>query len=146
MAKAKTNSESSLSKSVADFLTVALPDGSQFTHIPLGGLRDPKTAALLRAEGVRPGAPDFLIIVPPEGLQDLGRGPVHHGRVMFIELKTESGRLSREQEQWATAIVRTRGGYWALCRSLDDVEAQLQEWGVVLQASIASSIVSGGTR
>ena len=52
-------------------------------HIPNGEKRDRRTAARLKAMGVRAGASDFLLIVS--------------GEVHWIELKTANGRLSTEQ-------------------------------------------------
>jgi hypothetical protein len=54
--------------------------------IPNGGLRDPITAAKLKAEGVETGAPDLLLIY--------AHGE-YHG--LWIEMKTINGAPSPEQ-------------------------------------------------
>jgi len=59
--------------------------------IPNEGKRSPANAARLKSMGLRAGMPDLLILAPG-------------GRAMFIELKTESGRLSPEQKKAHEAI------------------------------------------
>lgn len=51
-----------------------------------------------RQLGVKPGVPDLFYPVPLHG---------YHG--LFIELKTEKGRLSKEQKKWIEAL--TELGY-----------------------------------
>ena len=57
--------------------------------IPNGGKRLAKTAADLKAEGVRRGVPDYLLPVRRGGYTGLA-----------IELKTAKGRTSPEQREW----------------------------------------------
>jgi len=61
--------------------------------IPNGGLRSKAVAAKLKAEGVKAGYPDMALNVP--------RGP-YHG--LFIELKSEKGRVSPLQSEWLTKL------------------------------------------
>lgn len=78
--------------------------------IPNGGKRSPKVGADLRREGVRPGVPDLFLPVPANG---------YHG--LFIELKTEKGALSKEQEMWKRSL--SEQGYKSeVCKGL--LEAQ----------------------
>ena len=57
--------------------------------IPNGGARNPATAARLKAEGVRAGIPDIFLPVA------VG---CYHG--LYIELKAETGKLSKEQSEF----------------------------------------------
>ena len=57
--------------------------------IPNGGIRDLGTALKLKAEGVKKGIPDLFMPLAKNGF---------HG--LFIELKTETGKLSKEQKEW----------------------------------------------
>lgn len=67
--------------------------------IPNGGLRDVRTAARLKAEGVLAGAPDILIPHAQKGW---------HG--LFIEMKrTEGGSVSEKQKQVGKKL--TENGY-----------------------------------
>ncbi len=63
--------------------------------IPNGGKRDIRTAARLKAEGVKPGVPDIFLPVPRGG---------KHG--LYIELKRRKGGvISKEQEAWMRALM-----------------------------------------
>jgi hypothetical protein len=56
--------------------------------IPNGGLRNLSVATKLKAEGVKKGVPDMFLPLANE---------TYHG--LFIELKTETGRASKEQKE-----------------------------------------------
>lgn len=74
-------------------------------HVPNGGKRNAKEAALMKAEGVKAGVPD--IVLPT------ARGAFHG---LYIELKRQkSGRLSEDQKQYLAHLQRQ--GYSAvMCR------------------------------
>lgn len=74
-----------------------LPENVLFA-VPNGGMRSVKTAARLKAEGVRAGIPDLVLAVP--------RDP-YHG--LFIEMKQGKGRLSPAQA--ATLSILEQQGY-----------------------------------
>lgn len=54
-----------------------------------GGARHIRVAVKLKAEGVRKGVPDMLLLEPRNGF---------HG--LAIELKAKGGRLTKEQADW----------------------------------------------
>lgn len=116
--------ESLIARQVAGFLEVALPAGAKFSHIPNGGHRTKAAAGKLRAEGVRPGVPDVLILVPDVG-------------TIWVELKNSAGRLSPHQEEWAETIRRTPRAAHFVCRSVEEVESALLSCGVPLRATIS---------
>jgi hypothetical protein len=72
--------------------------------VPNGGDRNPIVAAKMKAEGVRPGVPDYLLPVP--------RGE-YIG--LAIELKSLTGYASREQKDWIEAL-RAHGWRAEVCR------------------------------
>ena len=76
------------------------PELQLMFHIPNGGYRNIATAKRLKAEGVKSGVPDICLPVP--------RGN-YHG--LYLELKTDKGRLSKEQENWLSNL--SREGYLA---------------------------------
>jgi len=79
-------------------MEVEHPELAFFAAVPNGGHRARRTAAALRAEGVRRGVPDYLL--------PLLRGP-YVG--LAIELKTDTGRASPEQRAW---LAHLRGQGW----------------------------------
>lgn len=77
--------------------------------VPNGELRELHTAARLKKEGVRRGVLDVVVAVPS--------GPWHG---MFIEFKSQKGKLSEHQKGWAERL--TRAGY-AVIVARDAVQA-----------------------
>lgn len=69
---------------------IKYPELKWLTAIPNGGYRDKITAGKLKAEGVKPGVPDLLLLVK--------RGKF---ACLWIEMKKpEVGKLSKEQKEW----------------------------------------------
>ena len=89
----------------AGYMVRQYPELRYMYHVPNGGRRNAREAALLRAEGVKKGVPDIVLPV--------ARGE-HHG--LYIELKRQkSGSLSREQKAYLDFLHRQ--GYRAvMCR------------------------------
>ena len=75
--------------------------------IPNGGARNAITGAKLKAEGVVAGVADLCLAVP--------RG----GGVLFIELKTPTGRQSERQKAWQAAVEKA-GNTYVIVRSVDE--------------------------
>ena len=113
--------EQDLHIAVADYLAVALPAEAVFYHVPNGELRNKAVAAKLVKMGVKAGVPDFALI--------------HDGRALFLEAKTDRGRLSVEQ-RIAHADLARAGGEVAVVRSVEDAVEVLASWGVPLRASV----------
>jgi len=61
--------------------------------IPNGGHRHIAVARKLKAEGVRAGVPDIFLAQPAQG---------KHG--LFIEMKSEKGKISPEQTEWLSFL------------------------------------------
>lgn len=58
-------------------------------HVPNGGARTPRTAAILKGQGVRAGVPDLLWLLPACGYNGLA-----------MELKVGKGKPSAAQSEW----------------------------------------------
>lgn len=78
--------------------------------IPNGGLRDKRTAMLMKATGLTPGASDLIVI--------------YFGRLLFVECKTEVGTQSEEQKLFAQRV-RDCGFAYHLVRSLHEFKLML---------------------
>ena len=99
--KLAEGSEQELIIQWAEYMSVKYPELAMLFHIPNGGKRDARTAAILKRQGVKAGVPDLCLPVPRGG---------YHG--LFIELKAKGGRLSDNQERWIKAL--TIEGYKAI--------------------------------
>ena len=74
----------------AEFAACAMPELRLMYAIPNGGYRAPRTAALLKRTGVKPGVPDICLPVPR---------PPHPS--LYIELKrVKGGVVSAYQKCW----------------------------------------------
>lgn len=114
--------EHKLQCAVARYLDHAIPYGTAiWFSVPNGGQRSKATAGKLRAEGVKAGVADLIVIAP-------------HG-VLAIELKTDTGRQSQSQRGWQSALEDV-GHTYRICRSIDEVEEALREFGLHLHATV----------
>lgn len=84
--------------------------------VPNGGRRDVATAGKLRAEGVKAGVSDIIMLLRTE----------HYG-ALCIEMKTDVGRQSPAQRQWQRDVEEA-GMKYVVCRSLDDFKAAVEEY------------------
>jgi hypothetical protein len=78
--------------------------------IPNGGLRDKRTAMLMKATGLTPGASDLIVI--------------YFGRLLFVECKTDVGTQSEDQKLFAQRV-RDCGFAYHLVRSLHEFKLML---------------------
>lgn len=93
------------------------------THaIPNGGGRSKREAGRLKAEGVRKGVPDIFCAIPQGSF---------HG--LYIEMKSEDGRVSEEQDEWLL-VSRQLGYAGSVCRSSDEA---FSLWKTYVEGSVA---------
>lgn len=83
------------------------PSSKFLISVPNGGYRGKKTGGLMKKEGAMAGAPDLILFCP--------RG---HQLPMFLEAKTETGRLRPEQKQFRDQVV-SAGYRYEVFRSLE---------------------------
>ena len=116
--------EQDFQMAVKKFLELALPFPDAWFGASAAKGTNKTTGGILKGMGYKPGTPDMLIC-------QFGRPPI------WLELKSAAGRLSKAQEQCRKDLVAA-GCYWALVRTLDDVERILRRFGVPLLASVGA--------
>jgi len=79
--------------------------------VPNGGTRNIREAMLLKATGVVAGVSDLII--------------VRQSEVLFVEVKTEIGKQSKEQKNFQKTV-ENFGFKYILVRSLEDFKNQIQ--------------------
>lgn len=121
--KGRVGPEDRLAIEIATMLRVASIEGrlkAAWTHVPheVGGRGKPAAIrmALAKAMGLIKGSADYVFVGPSGG--------------GWIEAKTEKSYPTPAQKdfgQWCESL----GVNHAVCRSVEEVEAKLREWGVL---------------
>lgn len=110
--------ESAIQQQIRSYLklrgieSVSVPNGSVLAGDAKARARQ---MAALKRDGLRVGFPDLLVLAP-------------EGRLAFIEVKTDKGRLSDSQKEcheWLLCL----GHKVAVCRCIEDVDEALRLWG-----------------
>ena len=91
------------------------PELALLFHIKNETIADAKQIAIDKRQGVKKGVPDLCLPIP--------RGRFHS---LYIELKTESGRLSEEQRWWGECLT-AQGNFWECCHGWESAVSVL-EW------------------
>ena len=97
------------------FDSVAVPNGAVLAG---DSLKRARQMASLKADGLLPGFPDLLVYA---------RG----GRIGHIEVKTPKGTVQPSQRQ-CQAWLESIGHHYAICRSIEDVDKALANWGWIV--------------
>lgn len=92
------------------------PWGQFLFHIPNESIGGQGWIIRNRQMGCKRGVPDLMLPIPMHG---------YHG--LFIEMKTESGRVSEYQKRWQGAL--NEFGYKAVvCKDWEDAKNVLEEY------------------
>ena len=114
--------EDTLQIATVKFLHHALPPDAVFTGVEHAQQMSPRAGSIRKAKGVRRGLSDLMIW--------------WRGKFIAVELKTDAGRMSDAQKEFADGIVGA-GFAFHCCRSIHQVEAVLRDAGLPLRASAA---------
>ena len=121
--KRRGTPEADLQRSVVTALKFALPNTAIIHHcaneVTEPGPRGAKRQAILVGMGVHQGFADLIVICG--------------GRVLFLEVKSETGRLRKSQEVFRETVC-SQGFGWALVRSVDDALGALADNGFTSRA------------
>ncbi len=99
------------------------PELALLFHIPNGGTRDAIEGKHLKQAGVKRGVPDLCLPV--------ARGAYH---ALYIELKTDIGRTTMEQQWWGERL-NSQGNMWQACHGWEAAIATL-EWYLSLPGKV----------
>ena len=110
--------EADAQRTIVQALRVALPRDAIVHHcaneVTEAGSRGQIRQSILVGMGVHTGFADLIVI--------------SGGRVLFLEVKSQTGRLRKSQEVFRDTVCAQSFG-WALVRSVDDALAALADHG-----------------
>ena len=114
----RSTPETDAQRAIVQALHVALPRDAIIHHavneIAANDQRGQIRQSILVGMGVHPGFADLIVI--------------SGGRVLFLEVKSQTGRLRKSQEVFRDTVC-AQGFGWALVRSLDDALGALADHG-----------------
>lgn len=114
----RSTPEADAQRAIVQALRFALPRNAIVHHcaneVTEAGPRGARRQAILVGMGVHAGFADLIVI--------------SGGRVLFLEVKSQTGRLRKSQEVFRDTVA-TQGFGWALVRSVDDALGALADHG-----------------
>jgi hypothetical protein len=111
-----------------------LQDKYQFRyfHVPNQGIRSISNKMLLIKMGMKPGCPDLIIEFPA-------------GRIVYIELKSKTGKLSNTQLTWYENSAKLRTPHYILKGDFSDIKDDLysivRKYGKFIETQPKSEVV-----
>lgn len=97
-----------IQKSICQYLDLAQKQlDFEYYAVPNGGLRNIRVAAQLKAEGVKAGVSDLVLLFS-------------YGKSFYAEVKTKTGKQSDSQKDFQQRIERL-GFAYLLWRSVDEI-------------------------
>lgn len=111
------HTEADIQRAIVQALRAALPFGA-IVHASNNEIRGSsdwakRQQALMKSMGQYPGFSDLVVL--------------SEGRVLFLEVKTETGRASQSQLQFAANVDRQGHGF-AIVRNIDEALGALREF------------------
>ena len=114
----RSTPEADAQRAIVQAMRVALPRDAIIHHcaneVTEAGSRGQIRQSILVGMGVRAGFADLMLI--------------SGGRVLFLEVKSKTGRLRKSQEVFRDTVC-AQGFGWALVRSVDDALGALADHG-----------------
>ena len=127
--------EADAQRAIVQALRVVLPRGSIVHHaaneITSGDRRARLRQAILVGMGVHPGFADLIVL--------------SGGRVLFLEVKSKTGRLRPSQVIFRDAV-QAQGIGWALVRSVEDALGALADHGFTTRVQVITAQRRSETR
>ena len=123
--------EADAQRAIVQALRFALPRDAIIQHcaneVTEAGPRGAKRQSILVGMGVHTGFADLIVI--------------SGGRVLFLEVKSQTGRLRKAQEVFRDTVI-TQGFGWALVRSVDDALGALADHGFTSRVRLSARRVA----
>jgi hypothetical protein len=114
----RSTPEADAQRAIVQALRIALPHDAIVHHcaneVTEAGPRGARRQSILVGMGVHAGFADLIVIAG--------------GRVLFLEVKSQTGRLRKSQEVFRDNVC-AQGFGWALVRSVDDALGALADHG-----------------
>lgn len=127
----RSTPEADAQRPIVQALRFALPRDAIVHHcvneVTEAGPRGARRQAILVGMGVHAGFADLIVI--------------SGGRVLFLEVKSQTGRLRKSQEVFRDTVT-TQGFGWALVRSVDDALGALADNGFTNRVQMPSRRVA----
>lgn len=89
--------ESAIQSALCQHLNLFGVPGLVWFAVPNGGRRNAREGGRLKAEGVKAGVADLMLI--------------YHDKIYALEIKTRKGRLAPAQSEWLAAFDTATGGH-----------------------------------
>jgi hypothetical protein len=118
--------EHRLQVGVATYFRFAMPDNYIWTACPAGMRGSLYQGVKAKAAGLNPGWPDLQILFPTAVTR-------------YIELKSPDGRLTPDQRRFHDFCAATGRDIWALCRTVEDVEATCLRWNIPMKMPLTQA-------
>lgn len=126
----KLSEEDAIQADIIDLLKVAAITGLLYFAVPNGGRRAMTTAKTMKATGQKAGITDIILVHP-------GRGTA-----FFMEVKTKTGSLFKEQREFRD-YCHANNLPWAVVRSRDEAQAVLARWRLITVTEFVRPIYRG---
>lgn len=127
----RSTPEADAQRAIVQALRIALPRDAIFHHcaneVTEAGPRGARRQSILVGMGVHAGFSDLIVIAG--------------GRVLFLEVKSQTGRLRKSQEVFRDNVC-AQGFGWALVRSVDDALGALADHGFTSRVQIPTRRVA----
>jgi hypothetical protein len=127
----RSTPEADAQRAIVQTLRFALPRDAIVHHaaneIAAGDRRGQVRQSILVGMGVHAGFADLIVI--------------SGGRVLFLEVKSETGRLRKSQEVFRDTVC-AQGFGWALVRSVDDALGALADNGLTSRVQLPARRVA----
>jgi hypothetical protein len=127
----RSTPEADVQRAIVQALRVALPRDAILHHsaneVTAAGPRGARRQAILVGMGVHAGFADLIVI--------------SGGRVLFLEVKSRTGRLRPSQDVFRDNVI-AQGFGWALVRSVDDALGALADHGFTTRVVLPAQKVA----